>query len=63
MTQQRPAIQPLGETVDRVLDKGVVVDNWARLSVVDLDVQQVTLENRMKTASLDTYPQIPEDHS
>ena len=56
------AQQPLGKTselggvaqlVDVILDKGIVIDAWVRLSVVGLEV--LTVEARVVVASVDTY--------
>lgn len=41
------------EILDRVLDKGIVVDGWLNVSVVGLDL--IGLEGRMVVASLSTY--------
>lgn len=43
----------LVEVVDRVLDKGIVVDAWVRLSLVGIEL--VTVEARVVIASVDTY--------
>jgi len=42
----------LVEVVDRVLDKGVVVDAWVRVSLVGIEL--VTIEARVIIASVDT---------
>jgi gas vesicle structural protein len=56
------AQQPMGKTselggvaqlVDVILDKGIVIDAWVRLSVVGLEV--LTIEARVVVASVDTY--------
>ena len=41
------------DVLDRVLDKGVVIDAWVRLSVVGIDL--ITLEARVVVASIETY--------
>jgi gas vesicle structural protein len=43
----------LAEVLDRVLDKGMVVDAWLRVSLTGIDV--VTVEARVVIASLQTY--------
>ncbi|MEM9339331.1 MAG: gas vesicle structural protein GvpA [Bacteroidota bacterium] len=43
----------LAEVVDRVLDKGVVVDAFVRLSLVGIEL--VTVEARVVVASVETY--------
>src|SRR5437660_845745 len=41
------------DVLDRILDKGLVIDVWARISVVGLEV--ITIEARVVVASVDTY--------
>ena len=41
------------DILDRVLDKGIVIDAWVRLSLVGIEL--VTLEARVVVASLATY--------
>jgi len=41
------------DVLDRVLDKGIVIDAWARLSVVGIDLLSVEL--KVVVASIDTY--------
>jgi hypothetical protein len=41
------------DILDRVLDKGIVVDAWVRVSVVGVDL--ITMEARIVVASIDTY--------
>jgi hypothetical protein len=41
------------DVLDRVLDKGIVIDAWARMSVVGIDL--MTLEMKVVVASIDTY--------
>jgi hypothetical protein len=43
------------DALDRVLDKGIVIDAWVRVSLVGIDL--VTMEARVMVASLDTYLQ------
>lgn len=43
----------LVEVVDRVLDKGVVIDAFVRLSLVGIEL--VTVEARIVVASVETY--------
>jgi hypothetical protein len=43
----------LVDVLDRVLDKGIVVDAWVRLSLVGIEL--LTLEARVVIASVDTY--------
>jgi hypothetical protein len=41
------------DVLDRVLDKGIVVDAWVRVSLVGIDL--ITVEARVVVASIDTY--------
>ena len=41
------------DVLDRVLDKGVGIDAWVRLSVVGIDL--VTVEARVVVSSIETY--------
>ena len=41
------------DVVDRVLDKGIVIDAWMRMSLVGLDLVEV--EARVVVASINTY--------
>jgi len=43
----------LAEVVDVILDKGIVIDAWVRVSVLGLEL--LTIEARMVVASVDTY--------
>jgi len=42
------------DVLDRVLDKGIVCDYWARISVLGIDVM-TTVEARVVVASIETY--------
>jgi hypothetical protein len=46
------------DVLDRVLDKGIVIDAWVRVSLVGIDL--VTVENRVVVASIDTHLMYPE---
>ena len=43
----------LAEVVDRILDKGIVVDAWARVSLVGIEL--IAIEARIVVASVETY--------
>ena len=43
----------LAEVIDRILDKGVVVDVWARVSLVGIEI--LAIEARVVIAGVDTY--------
>ena len=41
------------DVLDRVLDKGIIIDAWVRVSLVGIDL--ITVEARVVVASIDTY--------
>ena len=43
----------LVEVVDRILDKGVVIDAWVRVSLVGIEL--LAIEARIVIASVETY--------
>lgn len=47
------ASSSLVEVVDRILDKGVVVDAWVRVSLVGIEL--LAIEARVVVASVETY--------
>lgn len=47
------ASSSLAEVVDRILDKGVVVDAWVRVSLVGIEL--LAVEARIVVAGVDTY--------
>jgi hypothetical protein len=47
------ASSSLAEVVDRILDKGVVVDAWARVSLVGIEL--LAVEARAVVAGVETY--------
>jgi len=47
------ASSSLVEVVDRILDKGVVIDVWARVSLVGIEL--LAVEARIVIASVETY--------
>jgi hypothetical protein len=42
------------DLVDRVLDKGIVIDSWMRPFVLGLDLW-MTIESQVTVASIETY--------
>ena len=48
-----PSGTSLIDVLDRVLDKGIVIDAWVRVSLVGIDL--ITVEARVVVASIDTY--------
>lgn len=53
MSQSRPNTSSLAEVLDRILDKGVVIDLWVRVSLVGIEI--LTIEARVVIASVDTF--------
>ncbi len=53
MVTVAPDASSLAEVLDRILDKGVVVDVWARISLVGIEI--LTIESRVVVASVDTF--------
>ena len=51
--ERTPSGSSLIDVLDRVLDKGIVIDAWVRVSLVGIDL--VTVEARVVVASIDTY--------
>ena len=45
------------DVLDRVLDKGIVIDAWVRVQLVGIDL--LTVEARVVVASIDTYLKYP----
>lgn len=43
----------LVEVVDRILDKGIVIDAWVKVSLVGIEL--LTVEARVVIASVETY--------
>lgn len=43
----------LAEVVDRILDKGIVIDVWAKVSLVGIEL--LSIEARVVVASVETY--------
>jgi len=48
----------LVDVFDRVLDKGIVIDAWVRVSVVGLDL--VTVRARVVVTSIETHLRYPD---
>ena len=51
--ERTPGGSSLIDVLDRVLDKGIVIDAWVRISLVGIDL--ITVEARVVVASIDTY--------
>ena len=50
---ERPAPSGLADVVETILDKGIVIDAYARLSLVGIEI--LTIDARIVVASVDTY--------
>jgi hypothetical protein len=48
-----PTSASIIDVLDHVLDKGIVIDAWLRVSVVGIDL--ITVEARMVVTSIETY--------
>lgn len=53
MVTQAPDVSSLAEVLDRILDKGIVIDLWARASLVGIEI--LTVEARVVMAGVDTF--------
>ena len=49
----QPDSSSLAEVLDRVLDKGIVIDAFARISLVGIEI--LTVEARVVVSSVDTF--------
>ena len=47
------ASSSLAEVIDRILDKGIVVDAWVRVSLVGIEI--LAIEARVTVAGVDTF--------
>ena len=53
VVERSPGGSSLIDVLDRVLDKGIIIDAWIRISLVGIDL--ITVEARVVVASIDTY--------
>src|SRR5437773_11522873 len=51
--ERAPGGTSLIDVLDRILDKGIIIDAWVRISLVGIDL--VTVEARVVVVSIDTY--------
>ncbi|TAF67445.1 MAG: gas vesicle structural protein GvpA [Cytophagales bacterium] len=51
--EKHMASSSLAEVVDRILDKGIVIDAFARVSLVGIEL--LSIEARIVIASVETY--------
>jgi len=47
------------DVLDRVLDKGIVIDAWVRVALVGIDL--ITIKARVVVASIETYLKYSEE--
>jgi hypothetical protein len=50
---ERPAPSSLADVIDTILDKGLVIDIYVRVSLVGIEL--LTIDARIVVASVDTY--------
>ncbi|MBE0516573.1 MAG: gas vesicle structural protein GvpA [Methanophagales archaeon] len=53
MVEKAMASTSLVEVIDRILDKGVVIDAWVRVSLVGIEI--LAIEARIVIASVETF--------
>ncbi|NHV97339.1 MAG: gas vesicle structural protein GvpA [Thaumarchaeota archaeon] len=53
MVNVTPSASNLAEVLDRILDRGIVIDAWVRVSLVGIEI--LTIEARVVVASVDTF--------
>ena len=51
--QTSAASSGLAEVLDRILDKGLVLDTWVRVSLLGIEI--LSIEARVVLASVETY--------
>jgi len=51
--EKSTASSSLVEVVDRILDKGIVIDAWVRMSLVGIEL--LAIEARVTVASVETF--------
>ena len=60
MAVQRAAARAsLIDVLDRVLDKGIVIDAWVRVALVGIDL--ITIKARVVVSSIETYLRYSEE--
>jgi gas vesicle structural protein len=50
---ERPAPSSLADVIDIILDKGMVIDIYVRVSLIGIEL--ITIDARIVIASIDTY--------
>jgi hypothetical protein len=56
--ERKTAGTELIDVLDRILDKGIVIDASVRISLIGLDL--VAIDRRVVVASIETFPRHPE---
>jgi len=51
--EKSAASSSLVEVIDRILDKGIVIDAWVRMSLVGIEL--LAIEARVTVASVETF--------
>jgi hypothetical protein len=51
--EKTPVSSSLAEVINSILDKGIVIDAWVRISLVGIEV--ISIEARAVVASVETY--------
>jgi hypothetical protein len=51
--EKSTASSSLAEVIDRILDKGIVVDLWVKVALVGIEI--LSIEARVVVASVETY--------
>jgi gas vesicle structural protein len=53
MSSARPSTSSLAEILDRILDKGIIIDLWDRISLLGLEI--ITVEAHLVISSIETF--------
>ena len=53
LVEHQPGGSRLLDVLDRILDKGIVIDAWIRFQLVGIDL--ITIDARIIVASIETY--------
>lgn len=54
LVDRRAGVISRAEVIDRILDKGIVIDGWAHVSLAGV-IDLFTIETRIVVASIETY--------
>ncbi|WP_157078482.1 gas vesicle protein GvpJ [Halalkalicoccus paucihalophilus] len=53
MSSARPSTSSLAAILDRIVDKGIIIDLWDRISVLGLKI--ITVEAHLVISSIETF--------